>query len=367
MRDRNAENFIDAALECSVLVSPRSFGLTWAELMEAGTRHSLRRGEMSDALSALQSNRQTDDGQRFLPKSDFTRADFHTREEPDYRNIEAFDTVIRVLDDLERDNGKSTRIARSILVERVAQQGIERHDVDVAISVLVLCGRLEEGGGEVWCPNGAASYAAPKDQRKQTDFRRPRPLIAAAFPIVQDIVARRQDGRPVAADPLDAFSERLAALQLGQFRMWWNQTVAELRQQAPTRSPTAMTVLCAALVEGALAFVVKHARDRKLPVFASSDFSRSAKTWKIDDLVKSAASGQKFAILDLSAKNRVDALISARQRIHAGRMLDDFPDGVPDLKPEEARDALATAELTVRRVLDWLERYPPSMEPIDRG
>jgi hypothetical protein len=40
-------------------------------------------------------------------------------------------------------------------------------------------------------------------------------------------------------------------------------------------------------------------------------------------------------------------------------MLSEFPDGVPDIRPEEARDARATAEHVVRHVLDWLQKFPP--------
>jgi len=44
--------------------------------------------------------------------------------------------------------------------------------------------------------------------------------------------------------------------------------------------------------------------------------------------------------------------------IHAGRMLSDYPAGPPDLRPDEARDAKATAELVVRAVLEWLQKNP---------
>jgi hypothetical protein len=40
-------------------------------------------------------------------------------------------------------------------------------------------------------------------------------------------------------------------------------------------------------------------------------------------------------------------------------MLLDFPQGVPDLRPEEAREAKAVADLVVRRILDWLEKTSP--------
>jgi hypothetical protein len=119
-------------------------------------------------------------------------------------------------------------------------------------------------------------------------------------------------------------------------------------------------VLAAALVEGALAFVVKHARAQNLGVFASTDFSRPTTSWSIDDLIKSAARGNDTAILTEQARLRAANPVSARQRFHAGRMLADFPQGVPDLRPEEAQEAKAIAELVVRRVLDWLEKHPPS-------
>jgi hypothetical protein len=106
--------------------------------------------------------------------------------------------------------------------------------------------------------------------------------------------------------------------------------------------------------------VVKHARAAGLGVFLSKDFDRDPKSWKIDDLVASAASGSDTAILDLQTKNRAETLIKTRQRIHAGRMLSEFPAGVPDIRPEEARDAKATAEQVVRRVIDWLQRFPPA-------
>jgi hypothetical protein len=177
---------------------------------------------------------------------------------------------------------------------------------------------------------------------------------------VKDIIERRTDGRPQHAEPLDAFAEQLDRLQYGPFRLWWTQTVAELRRGDAQSSPVSVCVLAAALVEGALTFVVRHARNRNLGVFRSKACDGDPRTWRIDDLVASAASGSDSAILDIPTKNRAEILIRTRQRIHAGRMLSEFPGGVPDLRPEEARDAKATAELVVRRVLDWLERYPPA-------
>jgi len=181
-----------------------------------------------------------------------------------------------------------------------------------------------------------------------------------AYLIVKDVIERRADGRPKHAEPLDAFADAMDRLGYGPFRLWWTQIVTELRHSNPQSAPVSVLVLAAALVEGALTFVVKHARELGLGVLGSKSFEDNPRTWKIDDLVSSAAAGRDSAILDGPTRQRADGLIRNRQRIHAGRMLSEFPGGVPDLHPDEAREAKAVTEQVVRSVLDWLGKYPPS-------
>jgi hypothetical protein len=97
-----------------------------------------------------------------------------------------------------------------------------------------------------------------------------------------------------------------------------------------------------------------------LGVFGSKTFEQDSRSWQIQDLVGSAAAGRDAAILDEPTRQRANRLIQTRQRIHAGRMLSEFPGGLPDLKPEDARDAKETADQVVRRILEWLEKHPPS-------
>ena len=52
-----------------------------------------------------------------------------------------------------------------------------------------------------------------------------------------------------------------------------------------------------------MTFVVKHARKAELAVFQSSDFNGEPRSWKIDELVRSAATGGPSAILDLQTKD----------------------------------------------------------------
>jgi hypothetical protein len=74
-------------------------------------------------------------------------------------------------------------------------------------------------------------------------------------------------------------------------------------------------------------------------------------------LVKSAAAGEDPIIND-KLRPRAEWLLSERQQIHAGRMLSEHPKGVPDFRPEQAKEAKLVAELVVRGVVEWLQRHP---------
>lgn len=219
---------------------------------------------------------------------------------------------------------------------------------------------VKDRDGLIRPKHGAVYSPLPTELAKQPG--RPgqnRPDRARAMPLVKDVVERRSDGRPQHAEPLDAFADALDRLGYGVFRTWWVQIVGEVRRADASQSPVSMTVLSAALVEGALTFVVKHARAIGRGPLGSRDFEEPPRRWRIENLVNSAAAGGDAAMLSPSLKPRVDGLIQARQRIHAGRVLEEFPRGIPDLRPDEARGARQTAEDVVRAVLDWLDRFPP--------
>ena len=299
---------------------------------------------------------------RFMPgPGTYTSWVFYFPEEPELRNFEAFDFVVSALNDRVRADGvANAQLERSVIVERAVAKGIPRDAVEAAITYQLLAEALKEKDGVVRFPNASGVRPLPGEQLGNFGQRQamPKSSRARALPIVKDLIARRTDGRARSAEPLDAFAGQLERLQFGKFRLWWTQTVAELRRCDPSSTPLSAAVLAAALVEGALTFVVKHARSRNLEVFRSKDFDGDPRSWKIEDLIRSAASGSGSAVLTPQTKARAETLCRTRQRIHAGRMLSEYPAGVPDLRPDEARDAKGTAEEVVRSVLDWLQRYP---------
>lgn len=355
-----------AALECSFYVAPEEPGLTNDELTEVGRRLNLQPGEMSDALLEVADVYMgMHDAERLLPSKTGSLIHwqyFIQKEEPEYRDIAAFDYVYLALRDSARASGiGNVRLERKMLVERAIRDGISKNSILAAIAILIFTEVLQDTNGILQPITLAGDIAIPSENFRKNNIPQTRrdPARAAAYPIVQDVIGRRHDGRLPMAEPLDAFAGELDKLGYGQFRLWWQQFVSELRVLDAQTSPVAVLTTAAALVEGALTFVVQHARTLNLGVMGSKTFEGSPTSWRIDDLVGGASGGKDAAILNTLTRNRADHLVKARQRIHAGRMLSDFPGGPPDLRPEEARDAKATAELVVRCVLDWLRKYQP--------
>lgn len=341
--------------------------MTVKELIEVGSRLGHHEGEIGDALSAPFSGVELC-GERYLPSCGTMNIyyNFHRTEEPDYRPINALDFLHAQLTDLAKAVGIGrAAIELPVVVQRAIERGITRAEIEAAVTLATLCGVMVEQQGTIRFVAGKEGYPSPRQQREQSRGQISQLPVknhnrARAYPIVKDVVARRSDSRPLHAEPFAAFSDRLDSLGYGHFRMWWTLTAAELQFSGSENRPLSVCVLAAALVEGALTFVVKHARKENMSVFRSSEFAGQPRTWTINSLVASAASGGPSAILNPEAKARAESLCRTRQRIHAGRMLADFPTGVPDLRPEEARDARATAELVVRCILEWLDAHPPA-------
>ena len=349
--------FLKAALECSVYLAPTDPGLSTSELFEVGRRAGYQEGEMGDALPRV-ATQYFGQSRKLQPDPDPMWPHFVLPQTPDYRNVAAFDSLYSQFNDSIRALGRGARLERAVIVERAIAQGIARNDIEAAVTIAILGDVLVDKNGVLSSKHGRVVEPLPSAQQKSMGSPLRKEQLERAYPFVKDVIERRTDGRAANVEPLDAFAEALSLLNYAPFRLWWSQTVAELRRSNSESSPLSCLVLSAALVEAALAFVVKHARAKGLGVFRSTDFDGEPRKWKIEDLIRSAATGGETAILDDKARLRALSLVQTRQRIHAGRMLSEYPQGVPDLRPEEARDAKAVADLVVRSVLDWLGRHP---------
>jgi len=368
MNEEQIVTFLQAALECSFYLAPTEPGLSYEEIYDVGSRAGLQLSEIRAALPLI--TNQPIRGRKLLPHSNTLKMwnFYHIHEKPEYRNFEAIDLIFSELRiGAKSDSTGNGALERSLIVERAIVRQIPANDIEAALAILIMCGQITEDHGSLSLASAGDSRPLPGDtharamlaSRNQPRRNEPR---ARAYPLVAAVIRLRTAGRPIFVDPLDAFADELAKLGFGAFRLWWKQTVAELRRCDMKLSPVSMSVLAGALIEGALTFVVKHARDQDLAVFAAAKFDADPHEWKIEDLIASAASGKDAAILDPSTRYRVEGLLLTRRRIHAGWMLAEFPDGVPDLRPDDMSDPKATAELVVHRVTAWLQKFPA--EPI---
>lgn len=360
MQRNEIVRILETALECSVYHAPKDMGLSLDELVEFGSRMDIRRGELVDAITGQRLDRNQrnryEHGSTLVHK--FMGPGMLN---PDYRPMQEMDFIHHQLKEIARDGGAANaRIARDVLIARAEKAGHSRHDMEVAIAVSTIARRVTETNNIVQFVQGMEQGPPPSETEKihGGHNHHANPIRESVNRLVADIVARREDGRPKSIDTLSEFSNRLDYLGYKPFRLWWMQLLSEMKTADNNTSSVTVSVLAAALMEGALTFIVRHAHSLNNGMFASKDWEREPNTWKIDDLLKAASGGGPDAILDQSSKLRAEALIRVRQRIHAGRMLTDHSNGVQDLRPEEARDARLTLEMVVRKILDWIDTHP---------
>jgi hypothetical protein len=172
---------------------------------------------------------------------------------------------------------------------------------------------------------------------------------------VKDLIARRLPGRLASPDPLRAFEVELDGLGYAQFKLWWNQQLSEVDQLDDATTPTAVTVLCAALCEGALVLVADRAQKLGKTMTSKGVPPGDYKKWKFDDLIVGARQPPE-PIFDPPLVDRCMDLNRIRQRIHAGRLVSDPQSMSFDARPEEASRARETLKQAVRRILEWIER-----------
>ena len=131
---------LQAAIEASVYIAPTEPGLTGAELYEIGRRIGLKDGEIGDAMPRVASQYFGGrDGRLLLDELRWHMpGQLIFREDPDLRNPDAFDFIVSELSNLAREvGGGSARLDRSIMVERAVAGAIRRHDVEVAITLMM--------------------------------------------------------------------------------------------------------------------------------------------------------------------------------------------------------------------------------------
>lgn len=353
MRPQKVQKAVLTAIEASIYEAPSDWGLTPDEAVEAGRAAGFQDGELRDAirdvLQAGQVEQSTGSRLRFAPQVVhlLELLDFLVERKPERRDVQAFQFIYDFFEKRAQELGREKALAtRAALVAQGAAAGLTGKNVEVAVEVLLLGGVLVQQDKSVLRFTG--SYASPKVQRQHhRTARRAREELPGVHAAVRDILARRHDGRPSAAETLVAFSDVVARLGHQRFVTWWVHLREELSLADVLLQPTTTIVSCAALAEGALALVAARAREKGL----WTSLPDGPKNWKLEALLRAAQSGVPPILKDTEGV-RCRMLNQSRQRIHAGRLLED-PTLTVDWKPEEAREARSTLDMLLRRIIDW--------------
>jgi hypothetical protein len=182
LRYQAVMKFVQAALECSVYLAPLDPGLTREELFEAGKREGYEPGEIGDSLQMIAAHPFVGDP-RIKPRPKAMWSEFHVIQEPDYRNVAAFDLVSSELGALARQVGiGAALIDRSVLVARANHHGIPENDVEAAITIMLLDSHLllEKHGAVRFAP-GRERYPLASEQLAQAHGRVQRPELERAY------------------------------------------------------------------------------------------------------------------------------------------------------------------------------------------
>ena len=146
-RRQEVERFIWHALEASVYVNPRDFGLTESELIEAGARHGFQSGEIRDALHRGSTDQfEFYVGERATPKQlvALSLVDFNWTWDGDPRNRSAYQYVLQSFEDLARKEGVArAKVARDSLIARGETAGYSRKDIELAIASYLIYGMFQ--------------------------------------------------------------------------------------------------------------------------------------------------------------------------------------------------------------------------------
>lgn len=354
MTYENPEIFVVDALIASMVVDPHLPGLSFNELKNLGAQHNLLAGEIGDKSKKYGVFRHTPDRIDFdvSQLNDCQYGIWEVNYQPEFRDLNAIKFIIEFFYNQSRSEGQANLgVPRNMLIARAVQQGIEEHDVDVAISLMLLSNAVKEIDGLIK-PVGVPTK---QDFSRRENLLYYRCTVKQLLPEVRDLIARRSDGRLPAAEPIDAMESIIAKMGHPKMVIWWRHMALELRSCDPNKMPAVVTVFSAALAEAALSLVVQHAQTNSLSM---RNMPTAPTRWKFHELVKDAKSGTA-QIIDEPLAQRCLTLNDDRQRIHAGRHIDSAsPYPHVDFRYEQARDALATLDTLLRKVLDWYLANP---------
>ena len=355
---RHISAFINAALESSVFLDPRSPGLTAREVLEATKQAGFEKNESLSALQELTAFQEEEYERNLLPHPQMRTmwVNFAVWQAPEHRNILAFDFIHKELVSLVRSVGfNNAWVQRDALVDRAISASIPRVDIEAAITLWVINEYIFKKGELLRLAEHRLHQILPTEEYEVGDGRLiPSEARQQAHAIVRDIVRCRVGRLSNSLEPLQAFESVLTQYESNSLKLWWEQALAEINALKATPAPLSISILCAALSAEALRVYVRLASSSE-PADSSISTAVSTNCLSFKQLIDTAAQGER-AIIDKETKQRALNLSDAGQ---CAQFSDSSIQTTPELMAlikRQAEAAIATTELLVRSVLAWVEK-----------
>jgi hypothetical protein len=173
-------------------------------------------------------------------------------------------------------------------------------------------------------------------------------LATELLPAVRDVFQQRTGGHVPSEPATDRFGRVLTKQGWTGFAVWWASTLREMNSLSDERQPSAVCVLCGALLEAALVAISKPAIDAG--EWKQKFLANPPDRWKLSELLDQAEASKIFRA---DQRALADLLASQRNRIHAGRFQERDRFNPPYTNAHEARSARDNLATLLTAILEW--------------
>jgi hypothetical protein len=348
MIDAHAEarKALSNALCAALFARPLDPGLTEAELKRAAIEGGAGAGALEEVFDDVWAERPKDPSGRALgTMRDCSILTEGYKAPADLLPVDALRQLERAFDQLDRDQGKAT--PKSFAAIAAACPGAQAGKLELALGLMVPMKRFHRTSAGFTRsdlpPLRYDKVAFPDAHPDLEGVRRLIPKVAVLF--------NARTGQAVPdTPPIERFALWLRSRGWTEFESWWALTSAELVRLTDSQHPSAVCVMCGALLEASLVAISTPARDAG--EWKQKFLSDSPTGWKLYDLIGQADAAKTFNSDEVQHARRIAEF---RNRIHAGRF---STAGKPPFIPPHTNVHEAQASrLYLSQLLDTLLRW----------
>jgi hypothetical protein len=262
------------------------------------------------------------------------------------RPAEALSALARAFDSIENELRTGAAVDASVIRARCAP--VPPDTVDRALGFALALGSISRNGEQVARRRSWPTYDNTR-VRHSVQVASIGELARSLLPSVRDVFAKRVGAHAPTEDSLARFNRFLLVQRWTGLAEWWSQTAREMNALITASHPSAICVLCGALLEAALVAVARPGQAAKEwnQNFLKND---PPERWKLSQLIDQAHAAKVLSDTQVPIALQ---LAETRNRIHAGKFAAGDTFKPPYTNAHEARLARENLKLLLGAVLDW--------------